>query len=133
PVMFDELSDHIASKAKSKPGEDFSHYLIEKKKEVRQNQNSAQSRLTPEQLVAQGAPSLEVAEAVKAELIPDRKQLRGFIRYSGKTKDVSLSFSANMLGEAIEFDALQKRLIIHKIPESLLKQLKGKSKYDDEG
>jgi nucleoid-associated protein len=37
------------------------------------------------------------------------------------------------MGEGIEFDAPNKRLIVNAIPESLLKQLKGKSKYDDEG
>jgi len=132
PVVFDELADHLAAETKSHPAEAFSHYIIEKKKETRQQQRS-NSGLSPEQLAAQGAPMIEVAEAVKAELIPDRKQLRGFIRYSGKNKDLSISFSANLMGEGIEFDAPNKRLIVNAIPESLLKQLKGKSKYDDEG
>ena len=132
PVVFDELADHLAAETKSHPAEAFSHYIIEKKKETHQQQRS-NSGLSPEQLAAQGAPMIEVAEAVKAELIPDRKQLRGFIRYSGKNKDLSISFSANLMGEGIEFDAPNKRLIVNAIPESLLKQLKGKSKYDDEG
>jgi nucleoid-associated protein len=132
PVVFDELADHLAAETKSHSSEEFSHFIIDKKKETRQQQRG-NSGLSPELLAGQGAPMIEVEEAIKAELIPDRKQLRKFIRYSGKNKGLSISFSANLMGEGIEFDAANKRLIVNAIPESLLNQLKGKSKYDDEG
>jgi nucleoid-associated protein len=115
PVVFDELADHLAAETPSQPAEAFSNYIIEKKKETRQ------------QPAAQGEAVAEGAAAIKAELIPDRKQLRGFIRYSGKNKDLSISFSANLMGEGVEFDDANSRLIVNAIPDSLLKQLKGKS------
>jgi nucleoid-associated protein len=127
PVVFHELADHLAAETESQPAEVFSNFIIEKKKQTRQQQ-SDNSGLTPEQ---QAASSNEGTPAIKDELIPDRKQLRGFIRYSGKNKDLSISFSANLMGEAIEFDADKKRLIVNTIPDSLLKQLNGKSRYDD--
>ena len=99
--------------------------MIEKKKERRKQ--PAPAGATPEELVAAGAPVAEVADAVKAELIPDRKKLKGFIRFSGKNKDLSLSFSAALLGKDIEFNPANKSLLIHKVPESLLKQLSAKS------
>lgn len=120
PVIFDELEHHLDNEAKAKPAEAFSHYLIEKKKERRQQ---PAKNATPEQLVAASAAVVDVAYAVKAELIPDRKKLKGFIRLSGKNKDLSLSFSAALLGNDIEYNPNNKSLIIHKIPESLLKQL----------
>ncbi len=124
PVVFHELSDHLASETEAHPAEAFSNFIIEKKKETRQQPDN--SSLNPEQQAVQEASLNEGSKAIKAELIPDRKQLRGFIRYSGKNKDLSISFSANLLGEAIEFDATNKRLIINSIPDSLLKQLNGK-------
>ncbi len=132
PVVFDELADHLATEIKSHPAEAFSNFIIQKKKETRQQQRDNPG-LSTEQLAAQDAPEIERAETIKAELIPDRKQLRGFIRYSGKNKDLSISFSANLMGEGIEFDEANKRLIVNAIPESLLKQLKGKSKDDVKG
>ncbi|WP_370315744.1 nucleoid-associated protein [Thalassolituus sp.] len=124
-VDFDELDQHLSAEMKSQPGEAFSHYLIEKKKE-RQKAQKDTSGLTPEQLVELGAPMTDVAEAVKSELIPDRKKLKGFIRYSGKNKEISLSFSASLLGEGVEFNQQEKSLLIRQVPESLLKQLSGK-------
>ena len=124
PVVFDELADYLATEVKAEPAKAFAHYMVEKQKEraeaARQN-----SGLTPEQMAEQGASTRDVAEAIKTELIPDRKKLRGFIRYSGKNKDLSLSFSASMLDKnEIIFDKASNELRITKVPESLLKQLK---------
>lgn len=122
PVVFDELADYMATQVKAEPAKAFSHYIVEKQKE---RQQKTPQGLTPEQLAAQGADQKVVAEAIKTELIPDRKKLRGFIRYSGKNKDISLSFSASMLEkQEIIFDQSSGELRICKVPESLLKQLK---------
>lgn len=124
PVVFDELADYLATEVKAEPAKAFAHYIVEKQKE-RQQAGRQNSGLTPEQLAAQGAPTDVVAEAIKTELIPDRKKLRGFIRFSGKNKDLSLSFSASMLDkQEIVFDKASNELRITKVPESLLKQLK---------
>ncbi len=67
----------------------------------------------------------EVRPDVKEDFIPDRKSLKRYIRYSGRSKDVSISFSNDTLGKDIQFDEQNERLIINEIPASLLKQLKG--------
>lgn len=124
PVVFDELADYLAAEVKAEPARAFAHYVVEKQKERLHNRQAAPG-LSPEQLAAQGATTAEVAEAIRTELIPDRKKLRGFIRYSGKNKDLSLSFSASLLEKNdIIFDKASNELRITKVPESLLKQLK---------
>jgi len=69
----------------------------------------------------------EAKPDVKEAFIPDRKSLKKYIRYSGRSKDVSISFSNDTLGRDIQFDEQNERLIINEIPSSLLKQLKGGS------
>ena len=130
PVDFTDLADYVESQMESKPesrsGEDFSHYIVEKQKE----RQASKPALTPEQMAEQGASTTDVAEAIKTELIPDRKKLKSFIRYSGKNKDISLSFSAAMLEQDIVFDGVNNRLQINKLPESLVKQLKSRDSSD---
>ena len=123
PVVFDELASYMETQVKAEPAKAFAHYIVDKQKERQQSQRQ-NSGLTPEQLAAQGASQQVVAETIKTELIPDRKKLRGFIRYSGKNKDLSLSFSASLLDKDIIFDKSSNELRITKVPESLLKQLK---------
>jgi len=131
PVVFEELEHHLESETNARPGEAFSHYVIEKKKARRQQASAMPAPdASPEALVQAGAPTSMVADAVKNELIPDRKKLKGFIRYTGKNKDLSLSFSASMLGKDVEFNAADKSLLIRKVPESLIKQLSGKKDND---
>ena len=60
----------------------------------------------------------------KEEFIPDRKSLKRYVTYSGRTKDVSLSFAAKLLGEDIQFDRHTETITIKNLPKSLLKQLK---------
>lgn len=71
------------------------------------------------QFIEQEEPTL------KESFIPDRKSLKRYIRYSGRSKDVSISFSNDTLGKDIQFDAEHERLIINEIPAALLQQLKG--------
>lgn len=129
-VDFTDLADYVESQMESKPesktGENFSHYIVEKQKE----RQATQPALTPEQMAEQGSPTSQVAEAIKTELIPDRKKLKSFIRYSGKNKDISLSFSAAMLEDDVVFDGVNNRLQINKLPESLIKQLKAQNDKD---
>ncbi|WP_428241583.1 nucleoid-associated protein [Gynuella sp.] len=68
---------------------------------------------------------IEQAEPeAKKEFIPDRKSLKRFMRYTGKSKEVSISFSNESLGSQVEFDPDNERLIINSLPAALLKQLK---------
>jgi nucleoid-associated protein len=52
------------------------------------------------------------------------------LRYSGKNKEVTLSFAATALGTDISFDPAQNSLTITNLPSRLLKQLKPESKAD---
>lgn len=60
----------------------------------------------------------------KTEFIPDRKSLKNYVRYSGKNKDVTLSFSAIALGQDIQFNQESETLLLKNLPTRLLKQLK---------
>lgn len=123
-IKFDELADYLAAEVKAEPARAFAHYVVEKQKERLQAQQHKPG-LSPEQMAAAGASMQDVAEAIKTELIPDRKKLRGFIRYSGKNKELSLSFSASLLDKKeVTFDPGTNELRITNVPESLLKQLK---------
>lgn len=58
-------------------------------------------------------------EVQRAELIPDRKQLRSFVRISGRNDDLSMSFSSECLGQSIMYDKQSDSLIITNIPGPL--------------
>jgi len=63
-------------------------------------------------------------ETPKKELIPDRKQLKQYLRFAGKNSDISISFASSSLGNIVEFDPNQEVLMIKNLPKSLLQQLK---------
>ncbi len=60
----------------------------------------------------------------KQEFIPDRKSLKKYLRYTGKSKEVSISFSNEILGKNVNFDPQSESLTITNLPTALLKQLK---------
>jgi nucleoid-associated protein len=66
----------------------------------------------------------EQQEKPKPELIPDRAQLRKYVRFSGRSKEVSIQFAATLLGEQVEYDADKERLVFKQLPKPLLSQLK---------
>lgn len=63
-------------------------------------------------------------ETPREELIPDRKQLRNYLRFTGKNNDLSISFASTSLGKEVEFDPQQEVLMIRNLPKTLLQQLK---------
>lgn len=65
----------------------------------------------------------EKQESPKEELIPDRNQIRQFMRISGRSDVVSMSFAASALGEAIVYDPTTDSLTIKSIPASLKARL----------
>lgn len=66
----------------------------------------------------------EKQEQPREELIPDKAQLRKYVRFSGRSKEMSMQFASSLLGEEVVYDAENERLIINRIPKSLLSQLK---------
>jgi nucleoid-associated protein len=109
-VEFKALSNELDEQAPQK----FEQFVQQKRQEIRQ--------ANPEQ------SQVEVSE--KTEFIPDRKSLKNYIRYSGKNKDVTLSFSAMALGGDVQFNQSNNSLMITNLPARLLKQLKQEADFE---
>lgn len=71
--------------------------------------------------VAEHAPELQ------EEFIPDRSSLKKYIRYTGRTKEVAISFSNESLGKSISWDENAETLTLRELPSTLIKQLKKRS------
>ena len=67
----------------------------------------------------------EKQQAPKQEIYTDRSSLKRYIRFFGRDKDMSISFSADMYGQDIVYDEHADTLTIKRIPKSLKQQLKG--------
>jgi nucleoid-associated protein len=121
-VEFKTLSGQLDS---SDP-EKFEQFVALKKRELRQVRPRSESTI-----IERTSSELTHGESViKTELIPDRKSLKNYLRYSGKNKEVTLSFAATALGSDISFDPSENSLTIKNLPSRLLKQLKPDNKSD---
>ena len=63
-------------------------------------------------------------EQPKTEIYTDRNSLKRYVRYFGRDKNMSISFSADMYGDNIQYDEASGTLTIREIPKSLKQQLK---------
>ncbi len=54
----------------------------------------------------------------------NRQYLKRYVRFYGRTRDLSVSFSSDQLGRGVTYVPEEDILYIHQIPESLKKQLK---------
>lgn len=70
----------------------------------------------------------EQQEQPKTEIFTDRSSLKRYLRFFGRDKNMSISFSADIIGEHIEYDEQNGTLVIKQIPKSLRQQL---SRYQD--
>ena len=59
----------------------------------------------------------------KSELIPDKAQLKNFVRISGRNELLSMSFASAGLGESVVYDAETDSITITNIPPSLKSRL----------
>ena len=57
------------------------------------------------------------------EILVDKRSLRRYVKFSGRDKDLSLTFSTNQLNSSIFYDERADTLLIQNIPKSLKKQL----------
>ncbi|MDC3332808.1 nucleoid-associated protein [bacterium] len=64
------------------------------------------------------------------EIYTDRGSLKRYMRYFGRDKNLSISFSADMLGSNIVYDNQTGSLTIHQIPKSLKQQFSKKPQED---
>ncbi|MCR8923940.1 nucleoid-associated protein [Dasania sp. GY-MA-18] len=62
-------------------------------------------------------------ETPLAAIHTDRSSLKRFIRFFGRDKDMSISFSSGRFGSDITFDEMSGRLTLNQIPKSLRQQL----------
>lgn len=65
------------------------------------------------------AQFIEQRGEVARQLIPERSQLRQYVRISGRNDLLSMSFAAECLGEAVVYDKEADSLIIKNIPAPL--------------
>lgn len=118
-VEFKTLSGQLNS---SEP-EKFEQFVTSKKQERRQARPISES--SHEINISSNDNTFNDSDnVIKKELIPDRKSLKNYLRYSGKNKEVTLSFAATALGADINFDSSENTLTIKNLPTRLLKQLK---------
>ncbi|MFT7560794.1 MAG: nucleoid-associated protein [Flavobacteriales bacterium] len=100
PVVIEELSNQlqdtkpVESEKPYTPPPKFSSYVAEKKPQA------------------------------KPELIPDKKQIRNFVRISGRNELVSMSFASSCLGDSIVYDPETDSLTIKNLPSALKTRLK---------
>lgn len=59
----------------------------------------------------------------KLELIPDKTQLKNFVRISGRNELLSMSFASACLGESVVYDPETDSITINNIPPSLKSRL----------
>ena len=62
-------------------------------------------------------------DEAEQELMIDKKSLRRYIKFSGRDKDLSLTFSTNQLDESVFYNEDNESLTITNIPKGLKKQL----------
>ncbi|WP_144393868.1 nucleoid-associated protein [Pleionea sediminis] len=60
---------------------------------------------------------------VRQEIYTDRASLKKYVRFFGRDKNLSISFSSEMFGDNIVFDEEEDQLILRHIPKSLKAQL----------
>ncbi|WMS88957.1 nucleoid-associated protein [Pleionea litopenaei] len=65
----------------------------------------------------------EKQPSVKKEIYTDRASLKKYVRFFGRDKNLSISFSSEMFGDNIVFDEGSDELIVKHIPKSLKAQL----------
>ncbi len=63
------------------------------------------------------------AEDVEDTLMIDKRSLRKYIKFYGRDKDLSLTFSSEQLDQTIFFDEKTESLVLKKLPKGLKKQL----------
>jgi nucleoid-associated protein len=66
---------------------------------------------------------MEKKPEVKKEIYTDRASLKKYVRFFGRDKNLSISFSSEMFGDHIIFDENEDQLILKQIPKSLKAQL----------
>lgn len=70
-------------------------------------------------------------EEPKEEIYAHRNSLKKFVRFYGREKDLSISFSSDMMGENVIFDPESGELTLKMVPKSLKQQIAKYLKSND--
>ena len=65
----------------------------------------------------------EEPDESEQELLIDKSSLRRYIKFSGRDKDLSLTFSTNQLNESVFYNENDETITISNVPKGLKKQL----------
>ena len=57
------------------------------------------------------------------EIPPDKRMLKQFQRFTGRSEGLSISFDSHLLGSRIEFNEMADTLVIRNVPTLLKEQL----------
>ena len=66
---------------------------------------------------------IDTAPEAPSQFFADRKQVRQFVRISGRSDELSLSFSSECLGQSIVYDPQTDSLVLKSIPPALKARL----------
>lgn len=58
-------------------------------------------------------------------MAPEKRTLTKLVRYTGRSKGLTLAFDAELLGTQIQYDEASDQLVIKGVPDKLKEQLKG--------
>lgn len=114
PVVMDELSTEL--KHNPLP-------VSQKTEDATDNSSDAPSEPALSKLPEFSTFIAETKPSAKPELIPDKTQLRQFVRLSGRDHKLSMSFSSSCLGDSILYDPTSESLTIHNLPPTLKARL----------
>lgn len=65
----------------------------------------------------------QIRSPVKEELIPDKSQLRNYVRISGRNEQLSMSFASACLGKTVVYDPETDTITIRDLPAGLKSKL----------
>lgn len=114
PVAFKDISSQLDEQAPTK----FQEFVAEQRAEARKQPHYVGDANDDSE------PNTPISSAEKSEFIADRKSLKNYVRYSGRNKDLTISFAAASLGQDVDFDRTNNSLVLKNLPANLLNQLK---------
>jgi len=60
---------------------------------------------------------------------PDAKSLKAYVRFAGRDKDLSISFSSHLVGHGVTYNATENSLLLEQLPAALKDQLERHLKH----
>lgn len=65
----------------------------------------------------------------RAPANPDAKSLKDYVRFAGRDKDLSISFSSHLVGHGVTYNATENSLLLEQLPAALKEQLERHIKH----